>query len=208
MYRCPFLNVMFIFCFFIWKASSFPPKMLTLLGWDWLLPPSADLMQTSQYVNPFYGETCREPSKHYKRQQGNIRLKRMFSQSKSQSTDGINARYSLGGLWGYFMLLRQAQCPTARYWMSSSVHTDFDNDETAGHRSPVATPSNIHQCWLNSRQLPIGPVSHLFPATFEHTRMEDNNEGAGCCGTWTDVHEMGTLISLSIYLLPYKSSEV
>lgn len=163
MYRCPFQNVMFIFCFFIiLKASSSSTKMLTLTGWDWLLPPSADLVQTSLYVNPFNGKTCREPSKRYKRQRGNIRLKRMFSQSKSQSSDGTNGSLSLGGLWGYFMLLRQAQCPTARYWMSSSVHTDFGNDETAGHRSPVATPSNIHQCWLNSRQLPIGPVSHLF----------------------------------------------
>lgn len=83
--------------FFILKASNFPTKMLRLTGWDWVLPPPADLVQTSQYVHPFYGKTCREPSKRHKRQQGNIRLKIMFSQSKSQSTDGINARFSFGG---------------------------------------------------------------------------------------------------------------
>lgn len=126
------------------------------------------------------------------------------------STDEINARV----LWFYWgsvgVFLRQARSPTARYWMSSSVRTDYDNEETASHCSPVATPSNIHQCWLNSRQLPIGRVSHLYPATFVHSRMENrdlshlqNNKSASCYDTWMYVHETDTPISLSIYLLTY-----
>lgn len=67
-------------------------------------------------------------------------------------------------LWGHFMCHSEASPPFASYWISSSVHTDFDNEESVGHGLPAATPSNIYQCWLNSRQLSIGRVSNLYPA--------------------------------------------
>lgn len=38
--------------FFISKASHFLTKMLTLMGRGFVLPPSADLSHTSEYVNP------------------------------------------------------------------------------------------------------------------------------------------------------------
>ena len=76
-----------------------------------------------------------------------------------------------------FMWPGEGQFPIGRYWISSSVHMDFDNEESVGHRLPAATPSNIHHCWLNSRQLPIGRVSNLYPATSVHTQSQYNQMG-------------------------------
>lgn len=85
-----------------------------------------------------------------------------------------NIQFFRLGAVGAFHVAETGQSPIGRYWISSSVHTDSDNEETVGHRLPVATPSNIHHCWLNSRQLPIGRVSNLYPATFVHTQAEYN----------------------------------
>lgn len=92
------------------------------------------------------------------------------------------------------MLLTGARSPSERYSISSSVHTDFDNEEGVGHHLPAATPSNIHHCWLNSRQLPIGRVSSLYPATSAYIQPEYNTLGLrNACWNCTKVHRVSML---------------